>query len=80
MKFIKYFSKALLGLMATASIFAGCSMQEEVGEANAVLTDATYLEFEAQSAPDQTLNVSSDGNWVVDVPVEWLTVTPMSGR
>ena len=55
-------------------------MQEEVGEANAVLTDATYLEFEAQSAPDQTLNVSSDGNWVVDVPVEWLTVTPMSGR
>ena len=80
MKFIKYFSKALLGLMATASIFAGCSMQEDVGEANAVLTDATYLEFEAQSAPDQTLNVSSDGNWVVDVPVEWLTVTPMSGR
>lgn len=79
MNFVKNIGRAVIGLLAFSLAVTACT-EEEIGEARAVLTDVSYLTFEAQDAPEQTVNVSSDGDWVADVSVDWITVTPMSGR
>ena len=67
------FAALVLALMT-----ASCKKPEE-GKANAVATPETYMEFQALSAPEQTLPVYADGIWAVDNAVNWITVTPMSG-
>lgn len=68
-----------LGLLAACLAFAGC--QEEISPlATAVQTEVPSVTFEAQNAQEQVVNLFADGDWMADVPVEWITVTPMSGR
>ena len=47
--------------------------------ASAVLPEQESLTFAAVSAEPQTMWVYADGDWVADVPVDWLTVSPTSG-
>lgn len=72
-----------LKVVAFAAGVAGlfsCAQKEEIGEARAVATGETYLEFAALSAPSQELEVYADGTWAVDVSDSWITVSPMSGN
>ena len=68
-----------LGLISASLAFIGC--QEEISPlATAVQTEVPSVTFDAQNAAEQVVNLFADGDWTADVPVEWITVTPTSGR
>jgi hypothetical protein len=71
---------ALAGLFVLASVLSGCKQEPVEKLAQAVLPSEQLLNFDAVSAPDQVINVYSDGSWMADVDQDWITVTPMSGK
>ena len=80
MRITHHITCALAGLLALASVFSGCKQEPVEQLAQAVLPSEQLLNFEAVSAPDQVINVYSDGSWMADVDQDWITVTPMSGK
>ena len=80
MRITHHITCALAGLLALASVLTGCKQEPVEKLAQAVLPSEQLLNFEAVSAPEQVINVYSDGSWMADVDQEWITVTPMSGK
>lgn len=72
MKYIRIIFAALLTLAA----FASC--QKESNIAKAVMVSESYLTCPAQDAPDCSVKVYADADWVCDAP-EWITVSPATG-
>ena len=66
-------------LAAAAFALAACEQAKMDSIASAVLPEQESLTFAAVSAEPQTMWVYADGDWVADVPVDWLTVSPTSG-
>ena len=66
-------------LAAAALVFAACKQAPVESIASAVLPEQAVLTFAATSAEPQTMWVYADGDWVADVAVDWLTVSPSSG-
>ena len=66
-------------LAAAAFALAACEQVKMDSIASAVLPEQESLTFAAVSAEPQTTWVYADGDWVADVPVDWLTVSPTSG-
>ena len=61
----------------TAMFFIGCQ-QEELVKPSALMSDSS-LTFAATDAEPQTFTIASDDDWMIDVPEDWLTVSPMTG-
>ena len=45
---------------------------------SALMSDSS-LTFAATDAEPQTFTIASDDDWMIDVPEDWLTVSPMTG-
>lgn len=78
MRFFNNIKLSALGLLAAASALVGCR-PEEVTTASAVAASVESLTFAAVSAPEQTIEVYADGEWVAEVADEWITITPSYG-
>ena len=74
---MKYIKLLALSLCMTLG-FISCNKQE-MGDANAVATEYSSMEFAAVNAEPQTLPVYSDGTWTIENDSEWVNITPMSG-
>lgn len=68
-----------LGLLLAPFVFIGCVEEQVDPAASAVATNVQEITFEAQSAPEQIVQVYANGEWAADYEAEWLTVSPMSG-
>ena len=66
-------------MAAAALVLAACTPDKTESLASAVLPEQSILTFAATSAEPQTMWVYADGEWMADVPVDWLTVSPASG-
>lgn len=76
---MKYFNNIFgycAAALAVCSVF-GCQ-QEELYEPEALLS-AQSITFEAEAAEPQSLTITSNGSWMIDVEDDWITVSPMSG-
>lgn len=69
-----------LGLLLAPFVFIGCVEEQVDPAASAVATNVQEITFEAQSAPEQIVQVYANGEWAADYEADWLTVSPMSGR
>lgn len=74
---MKTIFKIFMAAMCSAAFLSSCN---ETGAplASSLSVDNSDIEFEAQNPSVQTVNVTSDGDWIVVAP-SWLTVTPRSG-
>ena len=77
---INYHILAILSGLACLAALSACRQEPVEQLAQAVLPSEQILNFEALSAPDQVINIYSDGSWMADVDQDWITVTPMSGK
>ena len=77
---IKNIKNIALGLLLAPFAFVGCLEEQADPAATAVATSVATVTFEAQSAPEQVVQVFADGEWAADYEADWLTVTPMSGN
>ena len=62
---------------ALGCVLTSCS-DDETGLSRKVLASTDFLEFEGMSANPKLITVTSDGDWVAEVP-EWVTVSPAQG-
>lgn len=76
MKYINNIFGFCAAAMTVCAVF-GCK-QEELYEPDA-LKSAQSITFEAEAAEAQSLTIASNGDWMIDVVEDWITVTPMSG-
>ena len=75
MRFVKYMTAPIL--IAALCSFWSCDKDED-NLSEAVLASASTLNFEAERAPEKTITIYADADWVTEVP-DWVTVTPSSG-
>ncbi len=66
-------------MAAAALVLAACVQEKAESIASAVLPEQSILTFAATGAEPQTMWVYADGDWMADVAVDWLTVSPSSG-
>ena len=77
MGFFKNLYKSALAATVGVLALTGCQ-PEESPLARAIMTSVSGLEFAAQNAEPQTIQVYADADWTVEAP-EWVTVDKMEG-
>ena len=77
MRFFKNLYKSALAATVGVLALTGCQ-PEESPLARAIMTSVSGLEFAAQNAEPQTIQVYADADWTVEAP-EWVTVDKMEG-
>ena len=77
MGFFKNLYKSALAATVGVLALTGCQ-PEESPLARAIMTSVSGLEFAAQNAEPQTIQVYADADWTVEAP-EWVTVDKMGG-
>ena len=77
---INNIKKLALGLLLAPFAFVGCIEEQADPAATAVATSVETVTFDAQSAPEQVIQVFADGEWAADYEADWLTLSPMSGK
>ena len=77
MKIFNNIFKYCMAVVMALSV-AACQEDEGLLKPPALLSESS-LTFEATGNEPQQLMIASDADWMIDVPVDWITIDPMAG-
>lgn len=77
MKIFNNIFKCCMAVVVALSV-AACQEDEGLLKPSALLSEPS-LTFEATGNEPQQLMIASDADWMIDVPVDWITIDPMTG-
>lgn len=77
MKIFNNIFKYCMAVVMALSV-AACQEDEGLLKPPALLSESS-LTFEATGNEPQQLMIASDADWMIDVPVDWITIDPMTG-
>lgn len=77
MKIFNNIFKCCMAVVVALSVSA-CQEDEGLLKPSALLSEPS-LTFEATGNEPQQLMIASDADWMIDVPVDWITIDPMTG-